>query len=152
ALPSDSVRSGPIAAPNIIFIGLDSVRPDMVTDAKSLTPTLRSLLNEQVEFVNVTTPLARTFASWSAIFSGQNPATDSVRCNLDPRDLIDTSSWLPSRLKEFGYSTTYITDEARFANIDESFGFDRVIAPEIGLGDFVFGTFMDFAPLNFFRR
>ena len=44
-------------------------------------------------------------------------------------------------LKQAGYHTVYSTDEVRFANIDESYGFDQVITPRIGASDFLIGTY-----------
>ncbi len=36
---------------------------------------------------------------------------------------------------------SYSTDEVRFANIDETYGFDQAITPPIGASDFLIGTF-----------
>ena len=44
-------------------------------------------------------------------------------------------------VKQIGYHTVYSTDEVRFANIDESYGFDQVITPRIGASDFLIGTY-----------
>ena len=44
-------------------------------------------------------------------------------------------------LRSGGYRTIYSTDEVRFANFDESYGFDQVITPPIGAVDFVIGTY-----------
>jgi hypothetical protein len=44
-------------------------------------------------------------------------------------------------LRKEGYRTVYSTDEVRFANIDESYGFDQVITPRIGASDFLIGTY-----------
>src|SRR5262249_27009882 len=43
--------------------------------------------------------------------------------------------------------TVFATDETRFSNIDQRYGFDQVITPPIGLNDFLLGTFNDF-PLS----
>ena len=44
-------------------------------------------------------------------------------------------------LRRSGYRTVYATDEVRFANIDETYGFDQVVTPPIGASDFLIGTY-----------
>ncbi len=44
-------------------------------------------------------------------------------------------------LRKAGYRTVYSTDEVRFANIDETYGFDQVVTPRIGASDFLIGTY-----------
>ena len=51
---------------------------------------------------------------------------------------------LATRLKNAGYETVYATDEKRFSNIDESFGFDSILGPPMGAADFLLGTINDF--------
>jgi hypothetical protein len=46
-------------------------------------------------------------------------------------------------LSRHGYSTIYATDEVRFSNIDQSYGFDTVITPPIGAADFLIGRIAD---------
>jgi len=138
----------------IIVIGVDSLRPDYLDTpiSREAFPHLLGVLDSQVRFRNTSTPLARTFASWSAILSGNNPIQNGVRFNLFPRGAFDPDQWLPKRLQRAGYTTAFATDEVRFANIDRDFGFDIIATPPIGIGDFVFGTLTDFVPLNFFRQ
>ncbi|NMG16399.1 sulfatase-like hydrolase/transferase [Aromatoleum bremense] len=40
-------------------------------------------------------------------------------------------------LQENGYRTVFAIDERRFANIDESFGFDQIVGPKAGALDFL---------------
>ena len=47
-----------------------------------------------------------------------------------------------------GYQTIYATDEVRFANIDQSFGFDQLITPPIGAADFLLGKAGDLPLVN----
>lgn len=138
----------------IIIVGVDSLRPDYldVPASRKALPHLLEALDSQVRFRDTSTPLARTFASWSAILSGNDPTQNGVRFNLFPRSAIDSNQWLPKRLQQAGYTTAFATDEVRFANIDRSFGFNVTATPPIGIGDFVFGTFTDFVPLNFLRQ
>ncbi len=57
---------------------------------------------------------------------------------------VDLTQTLPAILKRHGYETIYATDETRFSNINHDFGFNQVIAPPVGLNDFILGTLNDF--------
>lgn len=131
--------------PNVIFIGIDSLRRDMVGRERSrnLTPNIDQFLDGAHSFSDAITPLARTFPSWTAILTGRHPVKTGARFNLTPRVDVRTMPTLADRLRAMGYRTVYSTDEVRFANIDESFGFDELITPKIGASDFVLGTVND---------
>ena len=129
------------ARPHVIMLGIDSLRLDELRrfGGKADTPNLDSSSQGDV-FSDVTTPLARTFASWVAILTGRSPVVTGARYNLTPR------TWSPPIRRSqtscgAGYRTVYSTDEVRFANIDESYGFDEVITPPIGASDFLIGTY-----------
>ncbi|NNF67227.1 MAG: sulfatase-like hydrolase/transferase, partial [Gammaproteobacteria bacterium] len=47
-----------------------------------------------------------------------------------------------------GYETVYATDEKRFSNIDQHFGFETLVGPKFGAADFVIGTLHDFPLTN----
>lgn len=137
--------------PNIIIVGIDSLRPDFTgVGGRELgyTPELDLFLRESTLFTDAITPLGRTFASWMAILTGRAPITTGVRDNLVPRTLSRTSPTLADRLKAHGYHTAYATDETRFSNIDGSYGFDQVIGPKMGITDFILGTFNDLPLTN----
>jgi arylsulfatase A-like enzyme len=136
--------------PHIIVIGLDSLRPDMVADDRgvSLTPNLREFLGGATTFTDAITPLARTFPSWVTILSGKHPVRSGARDNLMPPSLFDPTPTLGQRLRAAGYSTFYATDEVRYSNIDESFGFDRVVSPRIGATDFMITRWADLPASN----
>ena len=55
---------------------------------------------------------------------------------------------LADALRGAGYRTIYATDEVRFANFDESFGFDQMIMPPVGAADFVLGFGGDMPLVN----
>jgi arylsulfatase A-like enzyme len=135
--------------PNIILIGLDSFRPDHVgaRAGTSLTPEIDRFLAGATEFSDAITPLARTFPSWVSILSGKHPHTTGAVINLFPRERIREGATLPELLREHGYQTIYGIDEVRFSNVDESYGFDRMISPPIGSTDFLVGQFAD-TPLS----
>jgi len=137
------------ARPNIIIVGVDSLRPDFLAffGAALKTPFLDSFLQQATVFSNAFTPLARTFPSWVGILSGAYPKESGVRYNLAQQSLQPPVTLLSTLLHQQGYKTIYATDETRFSNIDQAFGFDEVLSPPIGLNDFLLGSFNDF-PLS----
>lgn len=144
--PKPSAQS---AAPNVIIIGIDSLRPDFLGyfGADHATPFIDSFLQQSTVFTEAVTPLARTFPSWSSILLGEYPRQSGIRFNLADTSRIDLSHSLPAIFKQHGYETIYATDETRFSNIDRNFGFNENITPPVGLNDFLLGTFNDF-PLS----
>ncbi len=135
--------------PNIILIGVDSLRPDVLDffSGEAHTPFMSQFLSQATVFGEAITPLARTYPSWVGILTGQYPTQTGVRTNLSGHSKINLSQTLPAILQQHGYETYYATDETRFSNIDNSFGFDASITPPVGLNDFLLGTFGDF-PLS----
>ncbi|MEJ0098644.1 MAG: sulfatase-like hydrolase/transferase [Pseudomonadota bacterium] len=131
--------------PNIIFLGIDSLRPDFVK--ADTAPHVRAFMDSAVQLQDAVTPLARTFPSWMAILTGRHPHTTGAYINLIPRNLIHTGTTLPQALRAHGYRTYYSMDETRFANIDSSYGFDRTMTSTIGGSDFVIAWFAD-TPLS----
>lgn len=135
--------------PNVIIVGVDSLRPDYLSyfGSEQPTPFLDSYLQSSTVFTEAVTPLARTFPSWSSILLGQYPMQSGIRFNLANIETLDLQSALPRIFAKHGYETIYATDETRFSNIDQAFGFNQIIAPPAGLSDFLIGTFNDF-PLS----
>lgn len=135
--------------PNVILIGVDSLRVDvaMGAESKETAPAIHDFLSKSVVFSNTTTPLARTFPSWVSIITGRNPHTTGAVINLFPRDRIAEGETLPKLLQRYGYNTVYAIDEVRFSNLDKSYGFDQMVAPPIGATDFILGFFSD-TPLS----
>jgi arylsulfatase A-like enzyme len=136
--------------PNVILIGIDSLRPDFLSyfGSERSTPFFDSFLNQSSVFSEAVTPLARTFPSWTGILSGQYPKQTGIRSNLAQQRGVNLVNTLPAILKRYGYETIYATDETRFSNIDTNFGLDHVITPPMGLNDFLIGTFNDFPISN----
>jgi arylsulfatase A-like enzyme len=133
--------------PNVIFLGIDSLRLDQLRrfDGQSGNTThLDEFLDETQVFRDVSTPMARTFGSWVAILTGRSPVETGARNNLTPRDVVAANPTIADVLRANGYRTVYSTDEVRFANIDETYGFDQVITPPIGASDFILGTYNEF--------
>ncbi len=136
--------------PNIILIGMDSVRPDILSYSGSdiSTPFIDSILEKSTVFAEAVTPLARTFPAWTSILTGQYPREVGIRSDLSDQSHARLDSTLSAILQREGYETIYATDETRFSNIDKNFGFDKIISPPMGLNDFLIGTFNDFPMSN----
>jgi arylsulfatase A-like enzyme len=137
------------ARPNIILLGIDSLRDDIVDPATSphTMPHLEAYLSQTVRFSDATTPLARTFPSWVSILTGRRPHVTGAFVNLLPRDLVHEGTTLPALFRRMGYRTEYAIDDVRFSNVDSSYGFDRTVTPPIGASEFVIGFFAD-TPLS----
>lgn len=138
-----------IRQPNVIIVGIDSLRPDFLSffGADQATPFIDSFLNSATVFAEAITPLARTYPSWVSILTGQYPRESGVRSNLADQSQLHLEHTLPAILQRNGYETIYATDETRFSNIDHRFGFNQVVSPPMGLNDFLLGNFNDF-PLS----
>lgn len=149
-------RIGPEAPattkPNIIILGVDSLRPDHLADEKfsasAATPFLDSQLRKSVWYKNAYTPLARTYPAWATLLTGQYPTDHQVRFSLTAADVAKPNNSIAKHLKNEGYSTLYAMDERRFSYIDEEWGFEKVIGPKPGASDFALGSLHDITLLN----
>jgi Sulfatase len=144
-------KNGLVAtSPHVVIIGIDSLRADLAQagSGATLTPHIDEYLAGAHRFSDTTTPLARTYGSWVSILTGRHPVATHARYNLMPRALVDDGITLPDALKGRGYRTIYATDEVRFANIDQSFGFDQLVTPPIGASDFLLGYLGDMPLVN----
>lgn len=149
ATPHASAAAQSRSQPNIILIGVDSLRPDFTAlggDAVS-TPHISAFIKQARAFTDVTTPLARTFPAWISILTGRHPHDTGALINLTNRADIDAFPTLADTFRAQGYRTVFAIDEVRFANIDHSYGFDQLITPPMGAADFLLGTLND-APLT----
>jgi arylsulfatase A-like enzyme len=129
--------------PNIIILGIDSLRLEQLRrfGGSGVTPNLDRFLARADLFSDTTTPAARTFSSWVAILTGRSPTVTGARFNLAERSIVSANPTIADVLRKAGYHTVYSTDEVRFANIDETYGFDQVVTPRIGASDFLIGTY-----------
>ena len=129
--------------PHVIILGIDSLRLGHLRrfGGAGTTPHLDRFLADADIFRDTTTPAARTFSSWTAILTGRSPTVTGARFNLAARSTVAANPTLGDVLRAEGYRAVYSTDEVRFANIDETFGFDQVITPRIGASDFLIGTY-----------
>lgn len=137
--------------PNIIIIGLDSLRPDFTGyfgNKYIYTPNIDHFLQSSTVFTQAYSPLARTFPAWISILTAKHPKNSYARNNLADPELIITHDNIAKQLKTLGYETTYGTDEKRFSNITKEYGFDHIIGPAIGVDDFIIGGLSDFPLTN----
>jgi len=132
--------------PNIIIIGIDSLRSDIF---QTQMPFLTTQLKKATLFENAFTPLGRTFPAWNTILSGLYPVNHGARINLiSHENLILKERYLPSIIKEEGYRSIFAIDETRFANIGEHQGFEQTITPRMGASDFLISSIADYPLLN----
>lgn len=131
--------------PHVILLGVDSLRRDMTDIAGDgeITPNISTFLRSAQSFTDATTPLARTYPSWMSILSGRHPRTTGALMNLINPGRVNVSPTVAEILRQNGYQTIFGMDEVRFANIDDSYGFDQVISPPMGASDFLLVTIND---------
>lgn len=138
--------------PDLIVIGIDSLRPDHLQSfgypGLTSAPTVDALVAGSVHFEHAYSPMARTFVAYSSVLTGQYPTTHGARENLYPRDRFDSQGSIAHLLGKQGYETLFAMDEARFANFDRGFGFDHVVTPPPGVVDFVTGALLDTVGTN----
>jgi len=152
-LPSSQhYRSAATAAkPNIFIVGLDAVRPDYLgffnPTTASPTPHLDQFLQSAMTFAEVYTPLGRTFPAWASILSGQYPRHHGIIEDSIDTSQMNLSATLPQILQKAGYETVYASDDHRFSNLNQQFGFQQIIGPDGTLADFLIGNLNDF-PLS----
>jgi len=133
--------TGPVAdndGPNVVLIGIDSLRPDHLGFygyERDTAPHIDALLAESVVFDSAWTVMSRTYPSMLSILSGQLPIHHGVRSNLPhPDDLVpDDVVLLPQLLSEHGYETVFTTDDSRFAYMVPETGFQRIVQPPPGI-------------------
>jgi hypothetical protein len=133
--------------PNVILLGIDSLRLEELARFGGNSGRLAHVdeFMQDADLVrDASTPMPRTYGSWVSILTGRTPSVTGARNNLTPRDEVNSNPTIADLLRQHGYQTIYSTDEVRFANIDESFGFDKVVTPPIGASDFIIGTYNEF--------
>jgi arylsulfatase A-like enzyme len=140
--------------PHVIVIGADSLRLDQLRSfgGQGAMPVLDTVLAKSRVFEDTITPLARTYPSWVSILTGRHPRTTGAWFNLMPRDAVRVQPTIAHVLRDRGYATVFATDEVRFSNIDQSFGFDKLVTPTIGASDFVLGGMSDIPLVNLLHR
>jgi len=146
-VPESNAKASPWAQnvqPNILVIGVDSLRPDETgyfgSDGQ-LTPNIDEFLTRSAVYKDAYTPYARTFPAWLSILTGKEPVHHKGRYNLINISRLDPSQTIGWWMRARGYRTVYGFDERRFSNIDASFGYDAVVGPKPGAMGFVLGQY-----------
>jgi arylsulfatase A-like enzyme len=148
---SDASRpAAAYAKPHVVILGVDSLRDDLAGHGSGdpLTPHIDQVLSGAHRFSDTVSPLARTFPALVALLTGRHPVSSNARFNLMPRAAVHGRDTLGDALRGQGYRTVYATDEVRFANFDESYGFDQLIMPPVGASDFLLGKAGDLPLAN----
>ncbi|TJY65179.1 DUF229 domain-containing protein [Sinimarinibacterium sp. CAU 1509] len=146
--PTQSAYASQRNQPNVVVIGLDSLRRDVaLSDDPVQMPTLQRLRRNSFVQSNVVSPLARTFPAWVTMLTGKSARDSGIRGNLVTAGNAGKSS-VAWNFRQHGYRTIYATDETRFSNIEEKFGFDQVVSPLPGVSDFLLGQFGDQPLIN----
>lgn len=147
---SPAMKVDPVR-PNVVVIGIDSLRPDHLPrfgGPFQITPHLNQLLQGSAVFIDTLTTQPHTFPATVSILTGQWPVTSGARGNLFASTLIDTGASIAHDFRRAGYATILGLDETRFSNIDSQYGFDAVIGPRMGLADFVMSMVADNVLVN----
>lgn len=134
---NDAPPSAATGARHVFVLGVDSLSQGLMADSAEALPKLHALLEAGIRYERAYTPLGRTFPSWMSLLSGRSPAEHGALFNLRPIDRVERADLVSHHLREAGYRTVFAMDERRFSNLDESFGFDRVVGPKAGVLDFV---------------
>ena len=143
AVATDTVPSG---KPNVILIGVDSLRLDQIND--TVTPSINSFLDNALQFPQAYTPQGRTYVAWMSILTGRYPLHHGARYNLIDESELKPQPLLSRTLQQAGYETVYAIDERLYSNLGEEDGFDRVIGPPTGAIDFMMVHYGDFPLTN----
>jgi hypothetical protein len=139
------------ARPDVILIGVDSLRPDHLTSFGApfkAVPNIESFVQDSVVFSDALTTQAHTFPATASILTGLYPTNSGARGNLFPPSLVKTGHSIAWRFKAAGWRTVFGTDETRFSNIDELYGFEKVLGPGIGVPDYLMSFVSDSVLVN----
>lgn len=141
--------------PNIIFIGIDSLRPDYTSlgagqpiTGHSLMPRLDRFLQQGTVFTQAYTPIARTLPSWASVLTGLYPPHSGFRFDLLPSHNASSEHSLRQILQNQGYQTYFSTDEPSFSKVGKHFHFQHVIQAKTGYYNFLLTSLNDFPISN----
>ncbi|MDF1655734.1 MAG: sulfatase-like hydrolase/transferase [Coxiellaceae bacterium] len=132
--------------PNVIIVGVDSLRPDYVTPENM--PFVSKFLKKSVNFSQVYTMLPRTFASYTAILTGLPPAESGVRFSFQSHTKLNVASSLANILKKAGYATYFSIDDSQYMNMTPQFGFDKIDTNGSSVMNHVLSQLDDFPLFN----
>ncbi len=124
------VRSLPVPLtddkrPNILIIGVDSLRADRVTPR--VAPRMAGLAAQGVNFERAYVSLPRTFTAWTTLLTGRTPEHHGIRHMFPRRALREgLGPTLPRALRALGYSATVETQNGPTPLWAFDFGFENV--------------------------
>jgi hypothetical protein len=126
--------------PNILLLGTDSLRPDHLSYNGYFrsTPNIDRLLAGGANFLNAKSSLARTFSSFTSVFTSTFPPDHQIR-HMFPRPEELKLKWptLIQALKKRGYDTGLISDFAGDIFARLGYGFDHIQAPHLTLPNLI---------------
>lgn len=125
--------------PNILVIGIDSLRYDVMEKYPEQAPYLTDFISKGVSFDKVYTPLARTHTSWISAMTGKYPSESGIFFNLIPMDAVEDEELISEYAISKGYDTLFAMNDRRFSNIDADYGFKRIVGPKVGIAEFLIG-------------
>jgi arylsulfatase A-like enzyme len=126
--------------PNILLLGTDSLRPDHLSHNgyHRPTPHIDRLLAQGANFLNAKSSLARTFSSFTSIFTSNFPPEHKVRHMFPrPEELQLKLPTLVQALEREGYDTGMISDFAGDIFSRLGYGFDHIQAPHLTLQNLI---------------
>ncbi|MDR2452607.1 MAG: sulfatase-like hydrolase/transferase [Candidatus Accumulibacter sp.] len=131
-------RSGENRGKNIVIIGVDCLSHEMMARANryDVAPVMEKLMEQGIRYSRAYTIQGRTFPAWVSILSGVSPQEHGGVFNLRNQEKIRKDLLFTFRLRDLGYETIWALDERRFNNMNESYGFDQIVGPKMGLMEF----------------
>ena len=136
---SEAARSGrPPAAtgrralPNVLLIGVDSLRPDKIDERSA--PVLAKLVGESIYFPNTLVTLPRTAPSWLSMLTSLPPLGHGIETMFPGERRTDRSTLaMPAHLASLGYATLVASEYAGEFFGRVRLGFDDVVVPRVEL-------------------
>ena len=119
--------------PNILLIGIDSLRPDKLSGngyRRNTSPHIDAVMAGGSFFPRCYTPLPRTFPALVSLFTGTTPPRHGVRNmfpTLENRAFLPTP--FPESLRKAGWKTAVVSDFAGDIFPRVELGFEQVLAP-----------------------
>jgi len=130
---SQAVGSGAVHPyPNILLIGVDSLRPDKI-DADA-TPALARLCRESVYFPSALVSLPRTAPSWAALLTSLPPLANGVETMFPTAARSRLAELaMPAHLASLGFTTMVVGEYAAESFGRMNLGFQKQLVPRVEL-------------------
>jgi arylsulfatase A-like enzyme len=130
AAPQDPPRWPEEGPPNVLLIGVDSLRSDLVGDPDGPAPHATQVAAEGLHFTRVFPAVPRTMPSWASMLTGRYPHGHGIRHMFPgPGDPKRIPGALPEVLRASGYRTGVVSDSAGEVFTRMDLGFEEVQAP-----------------------